>query len=72
MTQTLLPSDELVFGDMNGPLVYWGPVTASPAATFTAAEKVLLRQLRARLAPTQAAALNEAGATLLAEPRVAA
>ncbi len=72
MTQTLLASDELVIGDMNGPLAYWGPVTASPAATFTAAEKVLLRQLRARLAPSQAAALNDVVATLLTEPVVAA
>ncbi len=71
MTQTLLRTDEPVFGDMNGPLTYWGPVTASPAATFTAAEKVLLRQVRARLAPSQAAALTKVVATLLAEPAAA-
>jgi hypothetical protein len=26
-------SDETVFGDMNGPLTYWGPARAAVAAT---------------------------------------
>ena len=66
MTQTLHAPDVLVVGDMNGPLAYWGPITASPAATFTGAELALLQHLRTRLAHTPV--LTEAVATLLAAP----
>ena len=66
MTQILLAPDALVVGDMNGPLAYWGPVTASPAATFTGAELALLQHLRTRLAHTPV--LTEAVATLLTAP----
>jgi hypothetical protein len=59
--------DETVFGDMNGPLAYWGPVTASPAALLSPAEKDLLRQLRARLAAASTD-LTDALTTLLTAP----
>jgi hypothetical protein len=44
----LMTIDESVFGDMNGPLAYWGPVTASPAARLSPTEKARLRQVRDR------------------------
>jgi hypothetical protein len=66
--QAITISDESVFGDMNGPLAYWGPVTASPAALLSPAEKDLLRQLRARLAAAPATELTSALTTLLAAP----
>jgi hypothetical protein len=48
--------NESVFGDMNGPLAYWGPVTASPAALLSPTEKARLRQVRDRsTAPTSSA-----------------
>ena len=64
--------DETVFGDMNGPLAYWGPVTASPAALLSPAEKDLLRRLRARLAAAPSPELTSALTTLLATPTVGA
>lgn len=55
---------------MNGPLAYWGPVTASPAALLSPAEKDLLRQLRARLAAAPTTELTDAVTSLLAAPAV--
>ncbi len=49
MTQAGLTVEQLVFGDMNGPLAYWGPVTASPTAALTATERALYATLAARL-----------------------
>lgn len=59
---------EMSFGDMNGPLTYWGPVTASPLALLSPAEKDLLRQLRARLQTAPSTDLTAALTTLLAAP----
>ena len=61
-------TDETVFGDMNGPLVYWGPVTSSPAALLSPAEKALLLKLRTRLEREQSGTLTKAVATLLETP----
>ena len=58
MTQAGLTVEELVFGDMNGPLAYWGPVTASPTAALTATERAVLAQLAARLTRDTDAALT--------------
>ena len=60
--------DETVFGDMNGPLAYWGPVSASPGALLSPTEKDLLRQLRTRLATAPSPELTSALTTLLAVP----
>ncbi len=43
--------DETTFGDMNGPLMFWGPAATSlPEATFSPEEEALLRRLRNKLA----------------------
>ncbi len=68
MTQVGLTVEELVFGDMNGPLAYWGPVTASPTAALTATERVLLATLAARLPRDTDAALTQSLTTLLTTP----
>ena len=54
MTQAAVTVEQLVFGDMNGPLAYWGPVSASPTAAFTATERALLTKVAARRTPTPA------------------
>ena len=65
----VLPTvDETVFGDMNGPVLYWGPATASPAALFSPAEKALLVRLRTRLAQDRAEMLADALTTLIDTP----
>jgi hypothetical protein len=51
-----ITTDASVFGDMNGPLAYWGPVTASPAALLSPTEQALLRQVRARSTATTSSA----------------
>jgi hypothetical protein len=58
----MMTIDDTVFGDMNGPLAYWGPVTASPTALLSPTEKARLRQVRDRAtAPTSSAtAANDA------------
>jgi hypothetical protein len=38
------------FGDMNGPLAYWGPGERAPAALLSAHERITLVRMRARLA----------------------
>jgi hypothetical protein len=48
--------DDSVFGDMNGPLAYWGPVTASPAALLSPTEQARLRQVRDRSTATTSTA----------------
>ena len=65
---TLLATDETVFGDMNGPLAYWGPVTASPTTMLSPAEKALLLKLRTRLQREPNGTLTRAVATLLDAP----
>jgi|RhiMetdeSRZDD1v2_1073273.scaffolds.fasta_scaffold738786_1 hypothetical protein len=45
-----LVEDEIEFGDMNGPLAYWGPSTAlRPHPVLSIAEQALLLRLRDRL-----------------------
>ena len=68
MTPTMPITDALPFGDMNGPLAYWGPVSASPGALLSPTEKDLLRQLRDRLAAAASTDLTDALTTLLAAP----
>ncbi len=72
MTQVVLTEEELEFGDMNGPIAYWGPVTASPTAGLTATERALLLKLAARLERGPAADLSETLTTLLTTPVAAA
>ena len=72
MTEAGLTVAELVFGDMNGPLAYWGPVTASPTAALTATERALLAQLAARLPRDPDAALTQTLTTLRTTPVVVA
>ncbi len=48
---TLAVLDETTFGDLNGPLLFWGPAASNlPEATFTREEEALLRRLRNKLA----------------------
>ena len=68
MTQVGLTVEELVFGDMNGPLAYWGPVTASPTAALTATERALLAHLATRLTRDTDAAPTQTLTTLLTTP----
>ena len=72
MTEARLAVAELVFGDMNGPLAYWGPVTASPTAALTATERALLAKLAARLPRDTDAALTQTLTTLLTTPAAVA
>ena len=72
MMNTLPQTDEIVFGDMNGPIAYWGPVTASPAALLSPAEQSLLLKLRARLARERSDALTDAVTSLLTVPAAVA
>jgi hypothetical protein len=68
MTPTTTPPDT-GFGDMNGPLAYWGPAEPSPATAFLSAhERATLVRVRARLADVSAGrmALTSALDTLLA------
>ena len=68
----MLPvEDETVFGDMHGPVLYWGPATASPVALLSPVEKALLVRLRARLAQERAESLTNALTTLIDAPAVA-
>ena len=68
MMHTLPTVDETVFRDMNGPVLYWGPATASPAALFSPVEKALLVRLRARLAQDRAESLTDVLTTLIDAP----
>jgi hypothetical protein len=47
MTPPVFPDDDTL-ADMNGPLRYWGPVSAAPRRLHPS-DDLLLRRLRARL-----------------------
>ncbi len=66
-------AEETVFGDLNGPLLFWGPAAASlPQATFTPEEEALLRRLRDKLASAGSYDAADACTALLPEPITAA
>jgi hypothetical protein len=73
MTPKATPPDT-GFGDMNGPLAYWGPAEPAPTATLLSAhERTTLVRMRARLADVGAdrIALTSALDVLLARSGVA-
>ena len=72
MTQAVRTMDELLFGDMNGPIAYWGPVTASPTAGLTATERALLGTLRSQFVQGRTDGRTAALTWLLAAPAAVA
>jgi len=72
MMQHVTANDEQPFGDMNGPLAYWGPDARAPrAATLSLAEQCVLLRLRDRLerADPATVTLSQALSALLDTPQ---
>ncbi|MHB8573829.1 MAG: hypothetical protein ACYDCQ_00715 [Dehalococcoidia bacterium] len=63
---------EPMFGDLNGPLAYWGPAAElMPAAMFSPEEQALLLRLRRRIETTGRTEMTDAFDALLSRPGIA-
>ena len=59
MTAATVTDNDTPFGDMNGPLAYWGPVAAPPSLPVRRARRMTERPL-----PTDQAALTRLSRTM--------